>query len=133
MLLANSKICSGVHLHASYDCRYDVLGANDFSEPIVLLRAILCTKQVHSAPLDLLLPQTLLTHLMDADGSLSEAGYLVATLEAAVSFITQVLLSVGNGGEDRFCFLRCIYYLYTNMSGQVGLKRRASTCAPIQS
>ena len=47
-------------------------------------------KQVRSAPLDLLLPQMLLTHLMDADGSLSEAGYLVATLEAAVSFITQV-------------------------------------------
>lgn len=31
---------------------------------------------------------------MDAEGSLSEAGYLVATLEAAVSFITQVLIRV---------------------------------------
>lgn len=51
---------------------------------------IFYAKQVHSAPLDLLVPQTLLTHLMDADGSLSEAGYLVATLEAAVSFIAQV-------------------------------------------
>lgn len=46
--------------------------------------------KVHSAPLDLLLPQTLLTHLMDVEGSLSEAGYLVATLEAAVSFVAQV-------------------------------------------
>lgn len=52
--------------------------------------AIFHTRQVHSAPSDLLLSQTLLTHLMDLDGSLSEAGYLVATLEAAVSFITQV-------------------------------------------
>lgn len=34
--------------------------------------------------------QTLLTHLMDAQCSLAEEGYLVATLEAAVSFISQV-------------------------------------------
>ena len=46
--------------------------------------------QVHSAPFDLLLSQTLLTHFMDVERSLSEAGYLVATLEMAVLFITQV-------------------------------------------
>lgn len=70
----------------SFQCRTLFLFFNIF--------AFLCGntryQQVHSAPLDLLLPQTLLTHLMDAEGSLSEAGYLVATLEAAVSFITQV-------------------------------------------
>ncbi|CAM9504849.1 unnamed protein product [Scytosiphon promiscuus] len=64
----------------------EAMGADDF---LPLFAYVL----VHSAPIDLLLPQTLLTHLMDADGSLSEAGYLVATLEAAVSFVTQVYSS----------------------------------------
>ncbi|CBN76111.1 conserved unknown protein [Ectocarpus siliculosus] len=71
------------------------MGADDF---LPLFALVL----VHSAPLDLLLPQTMLTHLMDLDGSLSEAGYLVATLEAAVSFITQVHASSlsADGNQD---------------------------------
>ncbi|CAM9146896.1 unnamed protein product [Ectocarpus sp. 13 AM-2016] len=71
------------------------MGADDF---LPLFALVL----VHSAPLDLLLPQTILTHLMDLDGSLSEAGYLVATLEAAVSFITQVHASSlgADGNQD---------------------------------
>ncbi|CAN0117704.1 unnamed protein product, partial [Ectocarpus sp. 12 AP-2014] len=71
------------------------MGADDF---LPLFALVL----VHSAPLDLLLPQTILTHLMDLDGSLSEAGYLVATLEAAVSFITQVHASSASadGNQD---------------------------------
>lgn len=43
----------------------------------------------------------MLTHLMDLDGSLSEAGYLVATLEAAVSFITQVQRGMRRTGGMR--------------------------------
>eukprot|EP00752_Nemacystus_decipiens_P014145 g12578.t2 len=72
----------------------EAMGADDF---LPLFSLVL----VHSAPLDLLLPQTLLTHLMDADGSLSEAGYLVATLEAAVSFITQVYASTCSPDHKR--------------------------------
>lgn len=71
-------------------------------------------QQVHSAPLDLLLPQTLLTHLMDVDGSLSEAGYLVATLEAAVAFITQVYIYIYMRRGKHVCsvFFVCCVVLY---------------------
>lgn len=67
------------------------MGADDFL-PLFALAL------VHSAPPDLLLPQTLLIHLMDVEGSLSEGGYLVVTLEAAVSFITQVTRSALSRG-----------------------------------